>query len=198
MTDNTDDMEMLNEPLLTEDGFVNPACMNELENVLNNCPKTYQRLTNDPEWTKRHWVFKHDITAALAKWAIRQSPYAYPERLDEVVKYLDACLDVEFKKAGCLDTSDIMAELSLCEINKMLYGILHEQGVEAFDNWNKAKNGSEEIVLASRYSKAHPDSDFIDLDALLHNVCIDLRMEFRVNDEFDKKFEEEHGNDTSN
>jgi hypothetical protein len=36
-----------------------------------------------------------------------------------------------------------------------------------------------------------PDRDFIDLDALLHNVCLDIRLERRASDAFNKQFEEE-------
>jgi len=108
--------------------------------------------------------------------------------LQEVIGYLHACL---IRRAD----SNEMMELSLCEINKLLYDILYEQGMEAFDNWNKSKNTtSGEIRFVSRdSSKGNPDDDFIDLDALLHNVCISLRDDFRRNDVFDKKFKEEHG-----
>ena len=179
---------ILSQPLTTEDGFLNPACMNELGATLANMPKTHERLNGDPEWEKKHWIFVNYVTGYLAMWAIRQSPYTYPERLDEVIKYLDACLTLKANK-------EKMMEVSLCEINKMLYEILYEQGVEAFDNWNKCKKGdTPDISFTSRYDgKKDPDYDFVDLDALLHNVCISLRNDFRKDDEFDRKFKEEHG-----
>ena len=61
-----------------------------------------------------------------------------------------------------------------------------------FDNWNKAKKGNAEIVFTSRYSQPDPDYDFIDLDALLCNVCISLRDDFRREKTFNKKFDDEH------
>ena len=187
----------LNEPLTTKEGFLNPACMNELEATLTNMPKTHERLKNDTEWTKKNWLFIHDITGYLAMWAIRQSPYAYPEGLDKVIKYLDACLNTEIKKMK--DDNKIildkMFKLSLCEINKMLYDILYEQGMKAFDNWNKCKKGNTpDISFTSRYdNQKNPDYDFIDLDALLHNVCISIRDERRKNDDFDRRYKEEYG-----
>ena len=181
-------IEFLSQPLTTADGFLNPACMNELGATIANMPKTHGRLSGDPEWEKKHVIFVHDITGYLAMWAIRQSPYAYPERLDEVIKYLDACLTLKANKIK-------MMRVSLCEISKMLYEILYEQDVEAFDNWNKCKKGNTpDISFTSRYDdEKDPDYDFIDLDALLHNVCISFRNQFRIDDEFDRKFEAEHG-----
>ena len=83
-----------------------------------------------------------------------------------------------------------VADLSLCEVDKALYDILYDKGIEDFDNWNKSKaepsNDSIKFVSASS-PQSMPDYDFIDLDALLRNVCISIRDERRKNDEFDKK-----------
>ena len=110
-----------------------------------------------------------------------------------VIKYLDACLEKEIKweMVG-------MAELSLCDISKLLYNILYEQGFSAFDNWNKSKKGNAEVQFVSRYSgQPDPDYGFIDLDALLRNVCLDIRMERRGSDKFNEEFEKEYGEEVS-
>ena len=67
--------------------------------------------------------------------------------------------------------------------------------MEAFDNWNKCKKGdTPDISFTCRYeNERNPDREFIDLDALLHNVCVSLRDDFRREDAFDKKFEAEYG-----
>jgi len=184
-------MNIINEPLMTPEGYLNPACMNELESAIQTLPKTHERLSNDSEWNTKIWVMKKDITSYLAKWAISQSPYAYPEGLETVIKYLDACLD----RSASIEHGSKMMNLSLCEINKLLHDILYEQGVEAFDNWNKCKVGdTPDIKYSSLYDvEKNPDRDFIDLDALLHNVCLSIRDEKRKNDAFNKKFKEEHG-----
>ena len=182
------DIEMLSQPLLTEEGFVNEACLNELNKAIQNAPKSYERLDGDSEWSVKRWTFKKDITGALAKYAISQSSYSCPDNLEDVIKYLDACLEkeVDWEKFG-------MAELSLCDISKLLYDILYEQRITYFDNWNKSKKGNVEIQFVSRYSgPENPDYSFIDLDALLHNVCLDIRLERRASDKFHKEFEEEY------
>jgi len=184
-----EDIEMLSQPLLTEEGFVNEACMNELNCWISNVPKIHDRENKDIEWNTKRWTFKKDITRGLAKWAISQSPYSCPDNLEDVIKYLDACLEREVDWDICG-----MAELSLCDISKLLYDILYEQGITYFNNWNKSKKGDVEIQFTSRYSsEKDPDYDFIDLDALLGNVCLDIRMERRASDKFDKEFEEKYG-----
>ena len=182
-----DDIEFISQPLTTPEGYINEACMNELTAHINNGSKTYQRLASNEEWNNKHYLFVNDITSNLAKWAVKQSPYLFPKGLENVIRYLHACLVLKADKAG-------MMYLSLNEISKMLYEILYEQGVEDFDNWNKSKNPTPAIVFSSRYdNKPNPDDDFIDLDALLHNVCLSFREEWRAFDKFNKEFEEKYG-----
>ena len=178
------DVEMLSQPLLTQEGFLNPACMNELDAAIGAMGKTHQRLAADVEWSTPRWTFPHDIVGAFAMWACRQSPYGVPDGLESVTKYLNACL----KTAVKWDQNN-MAELSLCEINRVLHEILYEQGVAEFDAWNERKNKREGAGFCSAFDKPSPDDDFIDLDALLHNVCLTIRTERREFDAFNEKFE---------
>ena len=152
-----EEIEFIQEPLLTEKGFVNEACINALSKAISDMPKTYERLADRPEWNEKCWVFVKDITGALAKWAVRQSSKDCPRNLEKVLGYLDACLAryFPFDKNG-------MCELSLIQINKALYDILYEQGISDFDEWNKGEK-------------------FIDLDALLRNVCLDIKRERKAN-----------------
>lgn len=184
--------EMLSQPLLTEEGFLNPTCMNELSSVIGSMPETFQRLANDDEWSirKSKWVFRHDITGAFAMWACRQSPYGVPEGLENVCKYLDASL-----KTAIPWNYNGMAELSLCDINKILHEILMDQGVEQFDAWNRCRVGpTPDIQFCSVFDgEKDPDASFIDLHALIHNVCLTIRGERRENEAFNARFEVEHG-----
>jgi hypothetical protein len=181
------EIEMLSQPLTTDEGFLNPAAMSELEAKIASIPKTHLRLADDPEWAAKRYTCRREITGAFAKWAVRQSPYGCPDGLESVVRYLNACL----KTAVAWDGVGF-AELSLCDINRICWDILGD--FAPFQAWNRAKKGSEEIVFVSAFDlPPDPDHDFIDLDALLHNVCIDIRTKRRVEDEFDRKFEAEYG-----
>ncbi len=182
--------EILSQPLLTDEGNINPACMNELENAILSIPKTHERLSADEEWSRKKdkWIFRSSIVGAFAMWACRQSPYGCPDGLENVCKYLYASL----KSCADWDKTDGMVECSLCDINKWLYEILYEQGIEEFDAWNRCKKGdTPNIQFSSRFDSApDPDRDFIDLDALLHNVCLSIRDERRKDAAFDQKFQE--------
>lgn len=167
-------IEMLTQPLLTEEGFLNEACMNELSAFLNNMPRTYERCKDDPEWNTKRWLFWRDIVGALALWSIRNigndvNAPIHPPNLEKVLGFVGACLRPKFDKSG-------MAELSLCEINKMLFDILYDE-LDLFMRWN-----TEECM----------GKHWLDLDALLHNVCLSIRSERRENDLFDKKFKEDY------
>lgn len=181
-------IEMLSQPLLTEEGALNPACMNELSAAMSAMGKTHERLASDAEWStqEKQWTFANDIVGAFAMWACRQSPYGVPDGLESVCKYLNACL----LKSIPWDVNGLK-ELSLCDVNKILYEILHDQGVSEFDAWNRFKKGdTPEINFVSAFGgPSDPNRDFIDLDALLHNVCLTIRDERRKNKAFDEAFE---------
>jgi hypothetical protein len=118
-------------------------------------------------------------------WACRQSPYGVPDGLENVCKYLNACLKtvVPWNEAG-------MVEASLCDVSRWLHEILMDKGVAEFDAWNRRKIGdTPDIQFSSRYDgPGNPDRDFIDLDALLHNVCLTIRDERRRNKANDDKW----------
>jgi hypothetical protein len=167
-----------------------------LPKTLKNIPPIHERTNNDPEWTTKQWTFRKDITSNLAKCTISQSPYVYPEKLEKVVCYLDACLvqsvDWEIKT----DAHNAMTELSLCDIARLLYDILWD--MKEFQNWNMAKKGKEEIKFVSSHDgPGDPNTDFIDLDALITNVCIEIRTHRRENDRFDKEFKKKYNQQSS-
>jgi hypothetical protein len=187
-----DDPEMISQPLLTEGGAINSACVNELEAVIGAMKPTHIRLSGDEEWNNRkdQWTFRKDIVGAFAMWACRQSPYGVPEGMENVCKYLFAAL----KSCAEWGPHD-MVEASLCDINRWLHEILMDQGVTEFDAWNRCRVGeTPEIQFTSAFDgPTDPDREFIDLHALLHNVCLTIREERRRNRAFDAKFEAQHG-----
>ncbi len=181
--------EMISQPLLTEEGFVNPACLAELDAALTGLAPDHERLESDPEWIKGCYTTRSSITGAFAQWACRQSPYGVPDGLENVCKYLHACL-ATVTDWGQHD----MAKMSLCDINRWLHEILYEQGVKEFDAWNERRNKREGHSLTSAFGgRRDPDDDFICLSALLRNVCITIRDERRKDKAFDDAFEREHG-----
>lgn len=170
--------EVISQPLLDSDGRLNPACINEL-------PPTYLRLQDNDEWNTPEWTFWREIVGFLAQWACRQSPYGCPDNLESVCKYLAACLkrDKRFDTLG-------MGKVNLCEINQLLHEILLD--VPEFLAWNRCKKcKTPEIQFVTAYDGSRdPDYDFIDLDALMHNVCVSIRDERRQHKADDAAFEQ--------
>lgn len=165
-------IEMLSQPLLTEEGFVNEACVNELSAWVNNLPPTYERLKDDPEWNRPQWLFPKDITGYFANWAVRQGDHhPHPPNLEQLVGYLDACLRRRMDNGAFGEVVAGMFKASLCDINQALHEILMEEPV--FVAWN---------------TKECLGDDWLDLDALLHNVCLSIRAERRESDRFDAEF----------
>ena len=180
--------DIIQEPLVTKEGYLNPAAMNELEAAISGLPTTHERLSGDSEWNKKHYIHIPQIVGSLAKWACRQSPYYVPDGLENVCKYFSACLKTEkaFNKDG-------WGHLSFNEISKLCHDILMDAGVKEFDNWNERKNKREGTGYCSVFDQPTADDDFIDLHALLHNICLDFRDEIRKDDDFDRRYKEKYG-----
>ena len=158
------------------DGF-----MNELSKIVLDQKPTYERMADEPEWSSRQWVFVSDIVGAFANWACRLSPYACPDGLETVLKTLNSELERQFLNMAKVrddETEDLsIASLSLCEINFILHHILMGKGVGSFDSWGIPKKDKEEPMCSD--GNFDPDYDWIDLEALLHNVCLDIRTQWR-------------------
>lgn len=193
-----DDIPMLPEPMLTEDGFENPNFMPAFKAMLDNMPESYERLANKPEWNTKRWTFYREIVGALAQWAIRNisddgrdddlnvimlDPPPFPPDFEKVLGYVSSCLKRQFMKLNTCDLWYGMAEVSLCDINRMLHEILTIEEFKLFMDWN---------------TKETMGDAWLDLSALLHNVCLTIRNERRDHDRFDKEFEESWAKNPNN
>ena len=107
-------------------------------------------------------------------WSVRNIPIEdhdgapeFPPGLENVLGYLGACLRRMFDPHGYHD-------LSLCQINLLLHKLLMDDAT--FRGWN-----TEEVM----------ESHWLDLSALLHQVCVSIRDEWRAFDRFNREFDEE-------
>lgn len=164
-------IEMLSEPLITDDGFLNPVCMAELESRIKNMPPTYKRLAGEPEWTIQCCTTLGDICGNFIKSAFKAFDNTFPPNLEEMVGFLKTCLIRKMEKYYGM----WYFNKSLCEINRLLWDILGN--VKLFNEWNE-----KEIV----------GEHWIDLHALLHQVCICIRNERRHMKAFDLALEKEN------
>ena len=170
-----EEVEMLTQPLVTEGGFLYEACMNELAAAINNMPESFDRLADNPEWSIPAWVGAGEITGHLARWSICQA-VGVPPGLTDVLGFTHAAVSRDSRFTSWGDIG-MYAELSLCDVNRLLWDILGE--LSLFCDWN------DSAVMDARSLM------WIDLSALLHNVCISLRNERRHEAAFNAKCERE-------
>lgn len=189
------EIQWLSQPFLTDEGFVNPACMNELESAIASLPPDWIRLAGDPERITPQWLFVHNICGAFARAAVELSPYAHPPNLEGTLRYLRDGLGFKARRLPPERKSTVDEELvlvSLNEVNKWLHDVLDD--FAPFHAWNVPVNKSGGgIVFCDAISpRPDPDDDFIDLDALIMHVCNQLRDDRRSADDFELRFQREH------
>ena len=170
------EVEMLTQPLTTEEGFLNEACMRELSAAINNTPESFDRLIGNPEWSNAAWTGVGEISGQLAHWAVVQA-VGLPPSLAEIVGYVHCALKQDSRFTSWGDIG-MFSELSLCDINRLLWDILGD--LQQFLDWN------EESIMTPL------SLQWIDLSALLHNVCISLRNERRHGAAFNANFEKQY------
>lgn len=120
-------------------------------------------------WDKENIYVSHkSLAGALAHWAVQQSPYTVPENLGPAV--------VQFmERWGLAD---------FAPMNSANLKIAIRQTIEQCPlivAWNTPKIGGAVnpefgVAFVSRYESIKPDHDFIDLDALAHNICHELTL----------------------
>jgi hypothetical protein len=130
----------------------------------------------------KSWYFQHVIMGHIAMWAVRQSPYHNPDKLDEVLAAWEKRSAHVFDKNG-------MAKLTNTELRLLVKeGLMQD---ENFLAWNERRNGNQApFKFTSRYDgPGDPDDDFIDLDALIGNVYRTVRQERERDDASYAEFE---------
>ena len=118
-------------------------------------------------------VNESQLLGAVAKWGIRQSPYAFPENLLEVLDEFGSALKPDFIEEP-LGFKEFESE---DELLKYLHFKLVV--IKPYLTWNDRKNGNDApFGFTSRYDTGgDPDNDLIDLDALEQNVARELVLE---------------------
>ena len=136
-------------------------------NALN--PLNY-KPNKEKNMSKGIFATKGTLLGTVAKYAISQSPYAYPENLEIVLSKFNSSIDEDFNKAPLR-----VFEWSNFE-ELVNYLSSHLGKIPEYVAWNDRKNGREsEFAFTSAYdSDTNPDDDFIDLDALERNVASEI------------------------
>jgi hypothetical protein len=120
-------------------------------------------------WSKPDVIVTHKALAgALAQWAVRQSPYTVPDNLGAaVIEFMQQWPHADYERLDAdVLKAEIRAVIERCALVKA---------------WNEPKlqgavNPDYGAAFVSRYETIKPDYDFIDLDALAHNVAHELTL----------------------
>lgn len=120
-------------------------------------------------WHKDEICVSHkSLAGALAHWAVSQSPYVVPENLGEAVtQFME-----QWGGRDYLMMSDVTLKMAIRRTIGECPLIVA---------WNTPKTEGAVrpelgIAFVSRYESIKPDYDFIDLDALAHNVAHELTL----------------------
>lgn len=118
------------------------------------------------------WVFKKDLIGSLAKWAIKQSPYLYPQKLLIVLDKFADHIEPYFTKEN---STFGMKKFTILELEDFIEANL--KTIPEYLDWNERVNGRDGVGIVTKYDddfEKDPDDDFIDLGALVRNVAHDI------------------------
>ena len=125
----------------------------------------FDKLTNLDISTRHRggefWLMRCDFLGAFAYWVVAQSPYDTPD-ITPALEAFGAYI------AGIIE-DDIPKKFTYDEVSALITGEVFE-AIPEIEKLNHRKNGREGVGFSSRYSKPHPDDDFIALGALARNV----------------------------
>ena len=130
------------------------------------------------------------LVGHFGMWAIRQSPYLVPERLEEGINefaemlksYISNSVKASEKNdAVCINKCDYI-EGTYTELMRCVEYAISKSAI--IQSWNKSKKGECTLVFVTAYSHPHPDHDFIDLDALARNIAQSAWLEVSYDDNF--------------
>lgn len=116
------------------------------------------------------YVFESQLLATIAYWATSQSPYNAPEGLVEVLE----CTKEKIRMMRSIPSMSHlfpMPEAVTAERVDLQWLLNYSLGAcPQFAAWNRSKKGNHTIQFVSAFSRPDRDYDFIDLDALMHNI----------------------------
>ena len=117
---------------------------------------------------RKVWAFPSDLTGALAKWLVKQSPYTVPDNLQTCLEKFEALV-----KATFAFNSNKMIEIDLSSLTKQIEPLLEQ--IPEVMALNNRKNKREGNAYVSRCSpEIDPDDDFICIGAVAQNITCEF------------------------
>jgi hypothetical protein len=120
-------------------------------------------------------ILVNSLRGIVARWAVQQSPYPNgPKCLDQVLVTVTDRFNASPGKEKVMGTTIIRLPRERKLIMSFVKKLLDMPEVQA---WNERANRRDGPGFKSAYDDedAHdPDDDFIDIDALVHNIAASL------------------------
>lgn len=120
-------------------------------------------------WDKKDICVSHkNLAGALAHWAVRQSPYTAPNDLGIAIEqFMEHWGGNDYLMMTSTNLkAAIRRTIDQCPLI-VAWNTPKEEG---------AVNPETGVAFVSRYENIKADYDFVDLDALAHNVCHELTL----------------------
>jgi hypothetical protein len=135
-----------------------------------------------PVWGhKPQMVFSDKaLTSTIAMWVIKQSPYLFPENLEEAIdsireQFLKESPD---NKVEVIADDEYYFKYNIEELRVFLEKLFESNKYFIKYNQPKIVTGALMQGSASRYHKTKPDYDFIDLSALARNIAYAIGLDY--------------------
>jgi hypothetical protein len=119
-------------------------------------------------------ILNTEFIAEVMRWGIRQNPFKgeMPRKAAIVVEKLnkllpDFIIETDNIRAFTSETIDQIPEILDWNLSQTEY----KKGVKVSDE------SRDSFVFVSRYDQPRPEYDFIDIDALKHNIATSLEKE---------------------
>ncbi len=142
-------------------------------------------LAADPEWADARHHHIQTLMTAFAVGVLEADPYYQGYRLPPD---FSAVVDLVADRVARHFPGQEVPVVSLVEMKALYTEWASEH--PAFLAWNET---DVLVGITHRYSAVPTERQFIDLGALVHQACLFLRESTRRADEFDRRFEAEHG-----
>lgn len=126
-------------------------------------------------------ILKSVVVGHFAMWVVRQSPYLFPEHLDDGIEEFNKNLISNFK-VGDVD----FLETTYIAVRENIKAAISNS--DTISSWSVAKEGAGPAFV-SAYSHPKKEYDFIDLDALARNISqsVWLELGYRMKVKMNKK-----------
>lgn len=146
--------------------------------------KTQERLSQDPEWTKKRYTHLHNLIIAFSVGILRADlwfkNYDIPSNFSDVLNHLAIKINNKW------DLDIPVVELSLLEIEDLYREAMADNS--HFKQWTSVKEGEPNIQIGSAFDSLGVERSSMDSDAIIRNASIFLRDERRKRDQFDAEF----------